>query len=558
MVRALDHWSHYLRPKQFVLHSDHEALKYLNGQHKLNPRHAKWVEFMQSFSFVAKHKKGSTNVVADALSRRHSLLAVMEARVLGFQFIHDHYKEDEDFKPYLNDQEGNKQGPYILQEGFLFKGNKLCIPKGPIRKLLVKEVHGGGLAGHFGINKTIDMLKEHFYWPRMGGDVHEVISKCPICQQAKSQFHQGLYTPLPIPNGPWEDVSMDFIVALPRTQRGKDSIMVVVDRFSKMAHFIPCEKTDDASYIAHLYLKEVVKLHGIPKSIVSDRDTKFLSHFWRCLWRLLGTKLLYSTSHHPQTDGQTEVTNKTLATLLRSLVSKNIKEWDLKLPHAEFAYNRTPSFATAHSPFESCYGINPLTPLELTPLPLESRVSYEAEERAKEMKKLHEEIRAKIEKTNEMYKARANKHRKAITFKPGDLVWIHLRKERFPSRRKNKLMPRSDGPFKVLEGINDNAYKVELPGDMGISSTINVGDLTPYLEDGEEGDDLRANHIQEGEDETDVMPTQVQEDSQLILHAHKLHQRGLGPCAVLELQFQTHPEPLGCVTHLFWEGQEAF
>ena len=300
---------------------------------------------------------------------------------------------------------------------------------------------------------------------------------------------------------------MDFIVALPRTQRGKDSIMVVVDRFSKMAHFIPCEKTDDATHIAHLYFKEVVKLHGIPKSIVSDRDTKFLSHFWRCLWRLLGTKLLYSTSHHPQTDGQTEVTNKTLTTLLRSLVSKSVKEWDLKLPHAEFAYNSTPSFATAHSPFESCYGINPLTPLELIPLPLESRVSYEAEEKAKEMKKLHQEIRAKIEKTNEMYKARANKHRKAITFKPGDLVWIHLRKERFPSRRKNKLMPRSDGPFKVLERVNDNAYKLELPGDMGVSSTFNVGDLTPYLDDEEEGDDLRANHIQEEEDEADVMPT---------------------------------------------------
>jgi len=182
---------------------------------------------------------------------------------------------------------------------------------------------------------------------------------------------------------------MDFIVSLPRTQRGKDAILVLVDRFSKKAHFIPCEKADDASHIAHLYFKEVVKLHGIPKSIVSDWDTKFLSHFWRCLWRLLGTKLLYSTSHHPKKDGQTKVTNKTLATLLRSLVSKSIKEWDLKLPRAEFAYNCTPSFAMTHSPFESCYRVNPLTPLELIPFPLESRVSYEGEEKVREMKKLH-------------------------------------------------------------------------------------------------------------------------------------------------------------------------
>jgi len=112
-----------------------------------------------------------------------------------------------------------------------------------------------------------------------------------------------------------------------------------------------------------------------------------------------------------------------------------------------------------------------------------------------------------------MYKAKANKHRKAITFKPRDLVWMHCRKERFPSRRKNKPMPRSDGPFKVLERVNVNAYKLELPGDMGASSTFNVGDLIPYLEDEEEGDDLRANHIQEGEDEANVMPTQVQESS---------------------------------------------
>ena len=140
-------------------------------------------------------------------------------------------------------------------------------------------------------------------------------------------------------------------MGLSSTARGKDSIMVVVDRFSKMAHFTPCHKTDNAMNVADFYFRDTVRLHGIPKTVVCDRETKFMSYFWKSLWRLVGTKLLFSTSYHPQTDGQTEVTNRTLGTLLRGLVSSTQKDWDLKLAHAEFAYNRSPTYATKHSPF---------------------------------------------------------------------------------------------------------------------------------------------------------------------------------------------------------------
>ncbi|XP_071902682.1 uncharacterized protein [Coffea arabica] len=192
--------------------------------------------------------------------------------------------------------------------------------------LLVHEAHSGSLMGHFGAAKTLVVLQEHFYWPKMRRDVERVVGRCIVCHKAKSKTQPfGLYTPLPVPTTPWIDISMNFVLGLPRSRKGHDSIFVVVDRFPKMAHFIACHKTDDASYIADLFFRGIVRLHGMPRTIVSDRDVKFLSYFWKTLWGKLGTKLLFSTSSHPQTDSQTEVVNRTLSTLLRAIIKKNIK-----------------------------------------------------------------------------------------------------------------------------------------------------------------------------------------------------------------------------------------
>jgi len=162
---------------------------------------------------------------------------------------------------------------------------------------------------------------------------------------------------------PWVAISMDFILALPKTSKGMDSIFTVVDHFSKMAHYIPCHNVDDACYIANLFFNEVVRLHELPRSIVSNKDSKFLSHFWKTLWRELGTKLLFSTTCHPQTDGQTEVVNRTLSQMLRCLISRNPRVLENLLPHIEFAYNRIVNSTTSHTPFEVVYEFNPLTPL---------------------------------------------------------------------------------------------------------------------------------------------------------------------------------------------------
>jgi hypothetical protein len=176
----------------------------------------------------------------------------------------------------------------------------LCIPASSVRLLLLQEAHGGGLMGHFGVKKTEAILSNHFFWPKMRQDVERFIARCSTCQRAKSWLElHGLYTPLPVPHSPWLDISMDFILGLPRTNKMSDSVFVVVDRFLKMTHFIPCHMSDDAIHVADLFFYEIVHLHSIPNTIVSDRDAKFLSHFWKTLWNKLGTKLFFSTTCHP-------------------------------------------------------------------------------------------------------------------------------------------------------------------------------------------------------------------------------------------------------------------
>uniref|UniRef100_A0A2N9G5D8 Protein kinase domain-containing protein n=1 Tax=Fagus sylvatica TaxID=28930 RepID=A0A2N9G5D8_FAGSY len=348
-----------------------------------------------------KHKSGKLNQVADALSRRHSLLSTMEVQVLGFEVLKELYKNDLDFGNVWENCSKDSFNHFLVQEGFLFKNNRLCIPQCSLRRAIIQEVHGGGLAGHFGRDKTLALMQENFFWPKLTHDVECFVKSCRICQIAKSHSkNTGLYTPLPIPKAPWEDINLDFFLGLPRTQRNKNSIMVVVDRFSKMAHFVPCNKTADASHIADLYFREIVKLHGVPKTITSDRDSKFISHFWLTFWRKLGTTLQFSSSYHPQTDGQTKVLKLNL--LIIDLLAKLLAIVFLKL----------------------CMVLILLEPLELAPLPVTKHFSGDAEEWAKEIKKLHEQIRGSILKKNEKYSKQANKHRKPAAFKEGDLIFL--------------------------------------------------------------------------------------------------------------------------------------
>uniref|UniRef100_A0A2N9IG07 RNA-directed DNA polymerase n=1 Tax=Fagus sylvatica TaxID=28930 RepID=A0A2N9IG07_FAGSY len=484
VVQALRHWSHYLLPKEFVIYSDHDALRHLNSQKKLNFRHASWVEYLQRYNFSLKHKAGIENKAADALSRRVTLLSMMSTNITGFERLRDEYESCPDFGQVhatLSSAPHPTIEDYTIQNGYLFKANKLCIPRTSVRDFLVWELHAGGLAGHFGRDKTIEEVERQFYWPGLKRDVAKIIGHCRQCQLAKHRKQNvGLYTPLPVPDRPWQDVSMDFVLGLPRTLKKHDSIFVVVDRFSKMAHFIPCSKTSDASKIAKLYFDEIVKLYGLPKTIVSDRDVRFMSYFWKTLWHLVGTKLKFSAAYHPQTDGQTEVVNRSLGNLLRCLVGDHARTWDSILPIAQFAYNNSVNRTIGMSPFEVVHGYKARKPLDLLPMSPQVRMSESAEAFARHVHDLHKDISTRIHLSNTRYKVQADSRRRHLEFAVGDYVMIRIRPERFPSGTVKKLQARSAGPFKVLKRIGSNAYVIELPPDYGISSTFNIEDLIAY------------------------------------------------------------------------------
>ncbi|CAA7060962.1 unnamed protein product [Microthlaspi erraticum] len=476
MVQAIKHWRHYLFHQEFVLFTDHDALKHMSSQDKVSSRHASWFSYLQQFTFVIKHKARSFNKVADALSRRHALLSTLHVSVPGFETLPELYSLDSFFRKLWIDANEGVLSDYFVLDGFLFRGNQLCIPDCSLRLQLICELHN---EGHVGRDRTLKLLAASYFWPSLRRDVEHYVARCGVCQKYKGHAkNAGLYLPLPIPTQPWTDISMDFVIGLPRTQQGHDSIFVVVDRFSKMAHFIPCKKTTDALQVAGLLYREVYRLHGLPMSIVSDRDSRFLGHFWRSLWRLLKTSLDMSSAYHPQTDGQTEVTNRALGDLLCCLVGDNIRTWDKVICQAEFAHNHAVNRNTGMSPFHVIYDVTPRAPVDLSLPQDRTRFHTRACDTVEEISSLHHQVKENLEKSMEKYKAAVDVHRREVQFNVGNLVWAVLTKDRFPQGQYNKLKSRKVGPLEILEKINNNAYRLHLP----LTAVVfNVKHLVPYL-----------------------------------------------------------------------------
>jgi len=218
----------------------------------------------------------------------------------------------------------------------------MCIPNNSeLRRKILIEAHDSLTAGHPGYVKTYESVKKSFFWPGMKRDILQYIQKCLVCQKVKAERLKmpGELRPLDIPQMKWECISMDFITGLPTVHGGYDSILVVVDRLTKVAHLIPVKKTYTAFDVAKVFLREIFRLHGLPRRIVSDRDAKFTSRFWMAFFEAVGTSLDLSTAYHPETDGQTERVNQVIEDILRAYCGREPKRWMSYLHLVEFAYN---------------------------------------------------------------------------------------------------------------------------------------------------------------------------------------------------------------------------
>jgi hypothetical protein len=493
VVHALKTWRYYLDGSHFIVYTDHATLQHFPTQPKLTRRQARWMELLQEYNFTFKYKKGADNVVPDALSRRpdhqeiNTLSVQLDPRLR--QRLIDGYQEDTRLKPiYESCLQGSSPSCYSLIDGVLClqRNNTLlvCIPSNSdLRLSFLHDAHDSAIAGHFGFEKTYGHLHSRFFWPSMAKDTRLYVQTCESCQRTKpsNQLPAGLLQPLPIPERPWHTVTMDFVGPLPKTPRGFDSITVFVDKLTKQVHFVPCHTTDSASQIARIFFDHIFRLHGMPTTIVSDRDAKFTSRFWKELGRLMDVHLAMSTAFHPQTDGQTERANRTLVTMLRNFVDQRQTNWDLLLSAAEFATNNAINTSTGVSPFFFNTGIHPNVPMSLLapssgPNPA---VNDFVQLRSEALILAKESLAA----AQERQATAADTRRRDHNFKVGDQVLLSLENITLPAdrtRTSQKLLARFAGPHTIIEQLSPVSFRLELPPTMNIHPVFHVDRFRQY------------------------------------------------------------------------------
>uniref|UniRef100_A0A2N9F2L4 RNA-directed DNA polymerase n=1 Tax=Fagus sylvatica TaxID=28930 RepID=A0A2N9F2L4_FAGSY len=479
VVFALKIWRHYLYGEKCEIYTDHKSLKYFFTQKELNMRQRRWLELIKDYDCSINYHPGKANVVADALSRKSSgfsaaLLTTQKEIIndlerMGIEVVMGHsgaYLASLSVQPTLIErikllQSGDSQLVKIMDEvrsgkkpmfnisddGVLKFGNRLCVPNDPsIKNDILEEAHRSPYTMHPGSTKMYRDLRETFWWNNMKREIAQFVEQCLTCQQVKVEHQRpsGLLQSLPIPEWKWEHISMDFVSGLPRSPKGHDAIWVIVDRLTKSAHFIPIRMNYSLDQLAQLYIEEIVRLHGIPVSIVSDRDPRFTSRFWKSLHKALGS-------------------------------------WANHLCLVEFAYNNSFQSSIGMAPYEALYGRKCRSPICWDEVGVRKILGPEIIQRTCEKVDL---IRERLRTAQSRQKSYADKRRKDLEFEVGDMVFLRVAPMKGVMRfgKKGKLSPRFVGPFEILEKIGPVAYRLALPPALsGIHNVFHVSMLRKYI-----------------------------------------------------------------------------
>ena len=482
-------------------------------QPKLSERQARWNEFLAEFGnhISIEYQEGKKNVVADALSRRPdhatddptlittdtTLNTIVTISTSLNQTIRTGYQSDDLCKQILSGNvsvlknhiksKSNVKRFTIRDTLIYYDRKRVYIPDIlSLKTTIISEHHDGKLSGHIGYQKTYDSITRYYYWPNMYVDIKLYVRSCLICQRTKASNRKplGLLHPLPIPTRRWQCVTMDFIVQLPKTIDGHDAIFVVVDKLSKRAYFIASTTTATAPDTALLFFTHVIKNgHGIPEMIVSDRDSKFTSLFWKSLWSLLGTTLAMSTAFHPETDGQTERMNRTLEQMLRAYTNKQQNNWDELLPYCEMAYNNSKNVSTGYSPFFLNYGQDMSLPANLLVDPSEevsNQGNAAVEDILTDLRETLVDVQSNLTKAQEYQKKYADQNRRHDTFKLNDRILLDTSDITFTTGSK-KLLDKYIGPYDIIEVISDVAYKINLPIKFRVHPVFHISKLKRFI-----------------------------------------------------------------------------
>ncbi len=508
----------YLDNKRVNIITDHQSLIYIQRQPKLTAKQARWNAYLANFDCVLMYQPGKNNVIADSLSRRpdhipddNELQAAPTGTDLNIAFntitlnnksiliiecypvttiqvgtdfierVRTAYNTDSICKNII-DTDGNHK--FTVRDSLIYKQTRLYIPAAvALINLLLEEYHDSKSACHRGVDKTYNLLIQHYYWPRMYKNIESYIQSCEICQQNKvsNRVPAGLLQQPIIPTVKFESLSMDFITHLPHTTRGNNGILVIVDRYSKFCKLVPIKSNTESGVATAKITAELVKEHWIrdrriPAHIISDRDPQFTSQFWIELWAAHHTKLSLSSSYHPETDGQTERVNRTLEEALRCYVNDTHDDWDTHLSDIESALNNSTHTTTGVTPYYAVYNEHKQLPGDL----VKTQFDIPQSNPDNTADKIKQRILDHYTLAQAHQKRYADLHRRHVEYDVGQYVYVQSKYMRAPTDVSSKLQHRYAGPYKIISKIGPVAYRLQLPSNTKLHNVFHVSKLREY------------------------------------------------------------------------------